>query len=63
MSKSVTTKPAAKQGKHDVAVVAASSQSVVYSGPLPPASEMAQYEKVYPGAAERHSYGRKASRA
>ena len=53
MSKSVNTKPAAKQGKHDVAVVAASSQSVVYSGPLPPASEMAQYEKVYPGAAER----------
>ena len=46
MSKSVTTKPAAKQGKHDVAVVAASSQSVVYSGPLPPTSEMAQYEKV-----------------
>ena len=45
MSKSATTKPVAKQEKHDVAVVATSSQSVVYSGPLPPASEMAQYEK------------------
>ncbi|MCY4674945.1 MAG: hypothetical protein OXD43_14495 [Bacteroidetes bacterium] len=27
--------------------------SISYSGPLPPASEVAKYEEVYPGAAER----------
>ncbi|MXW14188.1 MAG: DUF2335 domain-containing protein [Rhodothermaceae bacterium] len=27
--------------------------SVSYSGPLPPASEVAKYEKVHPGAADR----------
>ena len=53
MSKSATTKPAANQGKHDVAVAATSSQSVVYGEPLPPAREMAQYEKIYPCTAER----------
>jgi uncharacterized membrane protein len=29
------------------------SALVSYSGPLPPASEVAKYEEVYPGAAER----------
>ncbi len=28
-------------------------KSVSYSGPLPPASEVAKYEEVYPGAADR----------
>lgn len=28
-------------------------RSVSYRGPLPPASEIAKYEEVYPGAAER----------
>lgn len=48
MSKSPTI-----QTKSDVALVTASSQSLVYSGPLPPASEMDKYEKICPGAADR----------
>ena len=47
------SKPATRQTKNDVAIVAASSQSLVYSGPLPPASEMDKYEKICPGAADR----------
>jgi uncharacterized membrane protein len=29
------------------------SQQISFSGPLPPASELAQYDKALPGAAER----------
>ena len=47
------SKPATRQTKSDVALVATSSQSLVYSGPLPPASEMDKYEKICPGAADR----------
>lgn len=47
------SKPVSKQKTHDVSLVTASSQSLMYSGPLPPASEMAQYEKICPGAADR----------
>ena len=53
MSKSANSKPVAKQKQQDVAVVATSSRSLVYSGPLPPANEMAQYEKTCTGAADR----------
>ena len=53
MSKSTTSKPVAKQGQPDLSVLATSSRSLVYSGPLPTASEMAQYEKICTGAADR----------
>lgn len=53
MSKTVTSKPVKKQEQQDLAIVATSSRSLVYSGPLPPANEMAQYEKICSGSADR----------
>ena len=47
------SKPTTRQTKSDVALVATSSQSLVYSGSLPPASEMDKYEKICPGATDR----------
>lgn len=53
MSKTAIPKPVKKQRQQDLAIVATSSRSLEHSGPLPPASEMAQYEKICPDAAER----------
>ena len=51
MSKFVNSKPAKTQGQQDLAIIAVSSR--VYSGPLPAANEMVQYEKICAGAADR----------
>ncbi|MBR1437466.1 MAG: DUF2335 domain-containing protein [Synergistaceae bacterium] len=53
MSRNIKSVPTQqKKNPHEVSIVA-SSQSLTYSGPLPPASEIAMYEKVCPGSADR----------
>ena len=55
MPKNAASKPVPKQEVQTPAElnIVAASQSLSYSSPLPPSSEMAGYEKVCPGSADR----------
>ena len=52
MGKSTTSKPVPKQVTSNVVPVGVVSASL-YSGPLPPASEMEKFEAICPGSADR----------
>lgn len=48
-----SSKPAIKQNKVSQRQERPTAQTMLYSGPIPPASEMAKYEALSPGMADR----------